>query len=86
MNINLYIERLVLDGVDIAAGHSHLLQTNVKSEMARLLTENGLSPSLAQGIALPRIAASKIRLNDINNPTQLGHQIAQSVYGEIGRE
>lgn len=85
MNINLHIERLVLEGVNISPGQSHLLQASVETELTRLLTNGGLSPSLAQGTALPRMSTIGIQLTG-NNPKQLGQQIAQSVYGGIGHE
>ncbi len=85
MNINLHIERLVLDGVDIAPGQRHLLQASVETELTRLLTDRGLTPSLAQGVVLPRLSTGGMQLTG-NNPTQLGQQIAQSVYGGIGHE
>jgi len=85
MNINLHIERLVLDGVNVGPGQRHLLQSIVASELTRMLTVGGLSPSLAQGVALPHISADGIQLTG-RNPTQLGLQIAQSVYGGIGHE
>jgi hypothetical protein len=83
VNIKLHIERLVLDGVNIAPDQRHLLQASVETELTRLLTDGGLSPSLAQGTALPRLSTSGIQLPG-NNPTQLGQHIAQSVYGGIG--
>ena len=86
MNINLHIERLVLDGVNIAPGQRDLLQASVETELTRLLTDGGLSPGLAQGTALPRLSTSGIELAGNNNPTQVGRQIAQSVYGGIGHE
>lgn len=85
MNINLHIERLVLDGVNVPPGQRHLLQSIVASELTQLLTSGGLSPSLAQGVALPHINADNIHRTD-NNPKHLGRQIAQSVYGGIGHE
>ena len=85
MNVKLHIERLVLDGVNIAPGQDHLLQVSVETELARLLTDGGLSPSLAEGIALPRMSTSGIQLTG-NNPTQIGQQIAQSMYEGIGHE
>ena len=85
MNINLHIERLVLDGVDIAPGQQHVLQASITTELTRLLTDRGLAPSFAQGIALPRLSTSGMQLTS-NNPTQIGQQIAQSVYRGIGRE
>lgn len=86
MNINLHIERLVLDGLDLAPEQRPLLQAAVESELSRLLTERGLSPGLAQGVAVPRLSAQDIRMTSANNPKQLGQQIAQSVYRGIGRE
>jgi len=85
MNINLHIERLILDGVNIAPGQRYLLQAGVKMELARMLTEGGVSSSLTQGSSLPRLSTSGIQLTG-NNPTQIGRQIAQSVYGGIGHE
>jgi hypothetical protein len=84
-SIHLHIERLVLDGIDIAPGQRHLLQASVTAELTRLLTHGGLAPGLAQGIALPRLSTGGIQITD-NNPAQLGRQIAGSVYGGIGRE
>ena len=86
MNINLHIERLILDGVDIAPGQRHLLQGAVEAELTRLLTTGGLSPDLVGGVAVPRISAGNMQLRAGNNATQLGQQIAQSVYGGIGHE
>ena len=85
MNINLHIERLVLEGVNLAPNQRQLLQASVETELTRLLTEGGLTYGFAQGTALPRLSTNGIRITD-NNPTQLGQQIAQSVYGGIGHE
>lgn len=86
MNINLHIERLVLDGVDVAPDQRDLLQSTVTSELKRMFTDGGLSSSLALGTALHSVSTSGIQLNEVNTPTQLGHQIAQSVYGGIAHE
>jgi hypothetical protein len=85
MNINLHIERLILDGVNIAPNQRHLLQASVETELTRLLTEGRLASRLDQGTALPRLTTSSIHITG-NNPTQLGQQIAQSVYGGISHE
>ncbi len=86
MNINLHIERLVLEGLNIAPEQRPVLQAAVEGELIRLLTERGLSPSLAQGVAVPRLSASAMQLTSTSSPTELGQQIAQSVYGGIGHE
>ncbi len=86
MNVNLHIERLVLDGVGIEPGQRHLLKTSVEKELTRLLAESGLSSGLAAGVALPGIGAGNIQFNDGGNPAQMGQKIAQSLHGGISRE
>ena len=86
MNINLHIERLVLDGVNIATHQRPLLQEALQAELTRLLATGGLSDGLTRGIALPRISAGGIQLTSDHDPVQMGQQIAQSVYGGIGHE
>lgn len=85
MNINLLIERLILDGVNIQPGQRHLLQASVETELARLLTDGGVSPSISGSGALPQVSANGIQLARSNDPVQMGRQIARSVYGGIGR-
>lgn len=86
MNINLHIERLVLDGLEIAPEQRPALQAAVEGELSRLLSERGLSPNLAQGIAVPSLSARDMHISRTSSPTELGQQIAQSVYGGIGHE
>jgi hypothetical protein len=83
MKLNLYIEQLVVDGVAIVPGQRHVLQTAVANELHRMLMESGISPELAKGAALRQVPADNIYLAN-NNPTQIGQQIARSVYGGLG--
>lgn len=85
MNINLHIERLVLDGIDLTPDQQQLLQASITSELTLLLSNGGLAPHLVEGITLARLSTNGIQLTG-NNPTQLGQQIARSVYGGIGHE
>lgn len=86
MNINLHIERLVLDSIEIAPEQRPILQAAVESELSRLLTQRGLSPHLAQGVTVPRLSAPDMQMASTSSPTELGQQIAQSFYGGIGHE
>jgi len=86
MKINIHIERLVLDGVEIARRDRPLLQSAVEAELARLITTGGLAPDLMSGGAMPRVTAGDLQMTGDNDPARLGHQIAQSVYGGIGNE
>lgn len=85
MNINLHIERLVLEGVDIAPHQRHLLHASFSAELARMFSNESLAPGFAEGFSLAHVSAGGVQLAG-NNPTQLGQQIAQSVYGGIGHE
>jgi hypothetical protein len=85
MNINLHIDRLILDGMNIPHGQRHLLQASVQTELVRLFTEGGISDSLTSDDALSDVSASGIKLSNGNDPVQLGRKIARSVYGGIGK-
>ena len=85
MDINLHIERLVLDGINLNHHQRLQLQASVQTELARLFAAGSLSPSFMQGVAMPKLNANAIQMRG-NDATQLGQQIAQSVYGGISHE
>lgn len=85
MNINLHIDRLILDGLNIPHNQRHLLRASVEAELGRLVMEGGVSPRLTNGGAVPQVNAKGIQPGASNNPVQLGQQIARSVYGGIGK-
>ena len=85
MNINLHIDRLILEGVDIAPHQRHLLHASVTAELTRMFSNGSISPGFAAGLSVANISTGGVQLAG-NNPTQIGQQIAQSVYGGIGHE
>jgi hypothetical protein len=84
MNTQVYIERLVLDGIDVPHRQQPLLQAAVETELARLLAAGGVAPDLREGGALPRVQGGTIQLAEERDPAHLGKQIARAVYGGIG--
>ena len=84
MNINLHIERLVLDGLPIRDTERPALQRAVEAELTRLLTEGGLSSALLAREAVPRMSAGHLQLEKKSDPGRVGQQVARAVYGEIG--
>ncbi len=84
MNINIHIERLILDGLPITRSQRSLVQAAVEAELELLLTNNGLAPGLQTGGMLPNLPGGNIQLTSDNNPSALGQQIAQAVYWGIG--
>lgn len=85
MNINLHIERLVLDGLPIEHHHGPLVKAAVEAELSRLLAADGLANSLMSGGAMPSVPAPNIQLASNSSPIQLGQQIAHSLHGGIGK-
>jgi hypothetical protein len=85
MKLNLHIERLVLDGLPIARSQGGLVQRAVEIELADLLRTGALSPEFQAAAALPSVQAGHIKMNENNNPTQLGKQIASAVFRGIGK-
>jgi len=86
MNIDLHIERLILDGIDVPHHERPALQAGVTAELTRLLTEGGLQPGLTAGSAMAFARGNDLQMATDENPTQIGKQIAQSVYSGIGNQ
>jgi hypothetical protein len=86
LNIELKIERLVLDGLAATPRERAQIRAAAEAELSRLLSEGGLARELAAGGAVPTLAAGTVRLADDRNPWQLGEQIARAVYEGIGRQ
>lgn len=84
MNINVNIERLILDGVSVPHTERPLLQAAVEAELGRLLADGRLAPNLVAGGAVPRVDAGSMEIDDTGNYTQMGQGIAQAVYQGMG--
>jgi hypothetical protein len=85
VNIELHIERLILDGLAIETSQGAQVQAAVEGELMRLLAADGLSSRLLSGGTMPRLPTTSIQVSDQPNPIDLGQQIAGAVYGGIGR-
>jgi len=84
MNINVSIERLILNGLSLPHSQRPLVQTAVEAELARLLAADGLASHLQSGGVLPHLKGGNIQLTYHSDPNMLGQQIAQAVYSGIG--
>jgi hypothetical protein len=78
--VSLHIERLVLNGVPLAAGSVVQLQLAVQNELTRLLGQDGRV--CAEG-ALHSLTAPGFLMTGDSAPADLGRQIAQSVYQSL---
>jgi hypothetical protein len=86
MNINLHIERLILDGLSINRSQGPLVQAAVETELSRLLTERGIASSLRSGGAMPSLRAGNIQLEHGVAAPRLGAQIAGAVHRQLSAE
>jgi hypothetical protein len=85
MNINLHIDRLVLDGLPIEHQDGPLVKAAVEAELSRLLTANGLANSLMAGGAMPSTPAPGLQMSSDSSPARLGQKIGRAIYGGIGK-
>src|SRR5262249_46908861 len=84
MNINVHIERLILDGLPVTSDKGDSIHAAVRTELARVLADKRLDCS--SGYAVPHLTASPIQLSQVSKPSLLGHQIAKAVYGGLTAE
>ena len=84
MKINVYIERLILDGINMGPGQGAMVKAAVQAELSRLLAEGGVESGLLSGGAFPNMPARPIQVSEEIQPSRLGRQIARTVYGSIG--
>lgn len=85
MKINLHIERLVLEGLPLDKRHGSQVQAAITAELTRLLQAQGLAHELRSAGVVPYRPTPAIQVDKTSQPSQIGQQIAQSVYGSIGR-
>ena len=83
MNVEIHIDRLVLDGVQLDPTGQRLLGAALRAELTRLIAQGGVQSSLP-GVE-PRMTAAPIAIGAGCGPLQMGVQLARSVYGGIGK-
>jgi hypothetical protein len=85
MDIRVHIERLIVDEALIGSSERAALQTAVAVELTRLLAAQGLGETWRAGGAMPYVRGGTIQPAAGQDPAHLGLQVAQAVYGGIGR-
>lgn len=85
MNINLHIERLVLDGISVSDGGGPHVQAAIETELARLLAVGGVSAAFHTGQAVPSVRGGDLHLTAGGSHAELGRHIAGALYGGIGK-
>lgn len=81
MNINLHIERLVLDGIDIATASSEDIGIAVQRELTRLMATQ--PKLLSRGLNIYRVRGESIAFALQIKADTVGAGIAQSLFREL---
>jgi hypothetical protein len=81
MNINLHIERLMLDGLSIGSGEAALVQTAVEAELGRLLAKERFARPESSAQAC--VGGGEIHLRPGFSTRELGVEIGRSVFASL---
>jgi hypothetical protein len=83
-NIELHIERLILEGLPLSPRESREVVAGVEGGLTRLLAQGGVDPRLLDGAVVPRLTAPDIRLQAGLEPLALSRRVAGALYRGIG--
>lgn len=80
--VTLHIERVVIDGVPLTGVQAGQLRAALQVELSKLLQQDGSGLTLHGG-ALPGLTAPAIQVSAPLRPSDLGRDIARSVYASL---
>jgi hypothetical protein len=87
MKIRIRIDRVILDGVPIAAAQAPHVRAAIESELSRLFAERGVPRDRAgsplRAAATPSLRAPETRIAR-GEPAGTGRRIAGAVYRSLG--
>jgi hypothetical protein len=81
MNIHLHIDRLIVDGTPMTAHEARALQHGVEVELASLLAS--APPQIANGYAVPALAAAPVAWDGHRTTNTNGASIARSLHAAL---
>jgi hypothetical protein len=85
MNVNLHIERIVLDGIDLAAGETNSLQQAIVNQLTDTIGHRGLAVTSGLHRQHANIQSNSIRLGQKTDATILGCQLAHAVHAGLSQ-
>lgn len=84
MNVDLHIDRLVLDGLELTPRQGEAVRASIQLELARLLTEQGL-PTPVHGRTQAHVQAPSIDLAVGVPAPEVGFQVARAIHEGLTR-
>lgn len=82
-NLTVQIRELVLDGIAVPRREFPALQTALESELAQLISTNGLAPSLLHRKNMPDLPVGAFHFDKNAPAAELGQEIARAVYAGL---
>jgi hypothetical protein len=83
MNINLHIERLILDDVGIKSHQKNEIKAAVEAALKQQLVNQGIDSTMKSSNNCQLIKGDSISIENISKPTSIGQQIGNAVYKGI---
>jgi hypothetical protein len=83
MNVNLHIERLVLEGFSMDRPDAKVVRDALQTELMLLFAESEIQASFFGSRTAPAVQAQPLPLESTSSPSRLGGAIAHSVYGAV---
>lgn len=83
MNINLHIDRLVIDDIGLDPQRLDVLKIAVQSELARQLQSHGIGPGIRSLDGKKPVDGGQIQVSNTLQPKNFGRQIGQAIYRGI---
>lgn len=83
MNVDLRIERIVVEGIALRTNGGEQFAFALRSELHRSIARGGAGASLPAGGAVPYLATGTVRLGRESEPAVLGTLVGRSVYSAL---
>jgi len=80
--VTLHVERLVLEGLGLTRAQAGLVQRAFERELTRLVTHAERGGDW-RGTRVPAVTATAVHIDGTARPTQLGRDVARSVYSTL---
>lgn len=85
MNINLHIERLVLDGVSVEPHQQEELKATVELALRQQLVSQGIGSTMQSETSRSSVRGGSLSVENSYGAERLGQQIGHAVYRGIGK-
>ncbi len=82
MNIKFKIDEIILEVGSLSRSQRNRLQEALEAELSSLVRVKGIPPQRPQGGTIAKLPVTP-NLTKEMNPTQMGQEIARSIYGGL---